>query len=215
MSVTHPCVENVKLESTCYADDNAVTTGGKAETREEARAIHLNLQNGTEALTVGLTLVRVRSNLEKSVSTCSPVMRYLLGEDPKMTVAAINSRGQLIRAAVTTVPTTGDAIAQTTADRGAARYLGPRFCSGGCPDMITGNDAGYWRENRNAADSILSLVRDNTSAALASYDSMSEAAVTVLYQRLRTLPLLDPPTPEFFLKIRGVVANSGMRGSHQ
>jgi len=81
--------------------------------------------------------------------------------------------------------------------------------------MITGNDAGYWRENRNAADSILSLVRDNTSAALASYDSMSEAAVTVLYQRLRTLPLLDPPTPEFVLKIREVVANSGMRGSHQ
>ena len=81
--------------------------------------------------------------------------------------------------------------------------------------MITGNDAGYWRENRNAADSILSLVRDNTSAALASYDSMSEAAVTVLYQRLRTLSLLDPLTPEFVFKIRGVVANSGMRGSHQ
>ena len=58
---------------------------------------------------------------------------------------------------------------------------------------------------------LLSVVRDNTSAALASYDSMSEAAVTVLYQRLRTLLLLDPPTPEFVLKIRGVVTNSGMR----
>jgi len=72
MSVPHPCVAYVK--GTVYADDNSVTTGGKAETREEARAIHLNLQNGTEALTVGLTLVGVRSNLEKSFSTCSPVM---------------------------------------------------------------------------------------------------------------------------------------------
>ena len=54
-------------------------------------------------------------------------------------------------------------------------------------------------------------MRDNTSAALASYDAVSEASVTVLYQRLRTLLVLDPPTPEFILKMRGVVANSGMR----
>ena len=57
----------------------------------------------------------------------------------------------------------------------------------------------------------LSVVRDNTFAALASYDAVREAAVTILYQRLRTLLLLDPPTPDFVLKIRGVVANSGMR----
>jgi len=143
MSVPHPCVAYVK--GTGYADDNAVTTGGKAATPEEARAIHLNLQNSTEAFTVGLTLVGVRSNLDKSFSTCSPIMQHLL-------VAAINSRGQLIRAAITTVPTNG-AMANTPAARGAVRYLGPRFCSGGCPDMITRNDAGYWRENRNAADS--------------------------------------------------------------
>jgi len=151
MSVPLPCVAYVK--GTGYADDNAVTTGGKAATAEEARAIHPNLQNGTEALTVGLTLVGVRSNLQKIFSTCSPVMQHLLGEDPKLTVAAINSRGQFIRAAITTVPTNGDAIANTPAARGAVRYLGPRFCSGGCPDMITRNDAGYWRENRIAADS--------------------------------------------------------------
>jgi len=48
-------------------------------------------------------------------------------------------------------------------------------------------DAGYWRENSNVAASILSLVRDNVSTALASYDAVSEASVTVLYQRLRTL----------------------------
>ena len=79
--------------------------------------------------------------------------------------------------------------------------------------MITRNGAGYWRENRNVADSILKVMRDNTSTALALYDAVSEAAVTVLYQRLRTLLLLDPPTPEFVLKIRAVtvVANSGMR----
>jgi len=192
LSVPHPCVAYVK--GTGYADDNAVTTGGKAYTQEEARAIYLNLQNATEALTVGLTLVGVRSNLEKGFSTCSPVMRHLLGEEPKLTVAAINSRGQLIRAEITTVPTTGDAIAVTPAERGAVRYLGPRFCSGGCLDKITREDAGYWRENRNAAASILSLVRDNMSAALASYDAVSEASVTVLYQRLRTLLLLDPHT---------------------
>ena len=109
------------------------------------------------------------------------------------------------------MPTTGDAIATTPAERGAVCYLGPRFCSGGCLDKITGDDSGYWRENRNAAASILSLVRANISAALASYDTVSEASVTVLYQRLRTLLLLDPPTPEFIMKMWGVVANSGMR----
>ena len=94
LSVPHPYVAYVN--GTGYADDNAVTTGGKAHTQEEARAIYLNLQNAAEALTVCLTLVGVRSNLEKSFSTCSPVMRHLLGEEPKLTVAAINSRGQLI-----------------------------------------------------------------------------------------------------------------------
>ena len=138
-------------------------------------------------------------------------MRYLFGEEPKLTVAAINSQGQLIRAAITTVPTTGDAIATTPGERGVLRYLGPRFCSGGCLDKITGEDAGYRRENRNAAASILSLARDNMSAALASYDAVSEASVTVLYQRLRTLLLLDPLTPEFIMKMRVVVANRGMR----
>jgi len=209
LSIPHPCVAYVK--GTGYAHDNAVTTGGKAQTQEEARAIYLKLQNATEALTVGLTLVGVQSNLEKKISTCSPVMLHLLGEEPKLKVAAINSRGQLIRAAITTVPTTGDAIATTPAERGAVRYLGPCFCNGGCLDKITGEDAGYWRENRNATASILSLVRDNFSAALASYDTVSKASVTVLYQRLRTLLLLDPPTPEFMMKMRGVVANSGMR----
>ena len=214
VSFPHPCVAYVK--GTGYADDNAVTTGGKAATPEEARAIHLKLQNGTEAWTVSLTLVGVWSNLKKSFSTCSPVMQHLLGEDPKLTVAAISSRGQLIRASITTVPTNGDAMANTSAARVAVRYLGQRFCSGGCPDMIIRNDAGYWRENRNKADSgvsdrILSVVRDNTSAAIASYDAVSEAAVTVLYQQLRTLLLLDPPTPDFVRKIQGVVADSGMR----
>jgi len=84
-------------------------------------------------------------------------MRHRLGEEPKLTVAAINSRGQLIRAAITTAPTTGDAMANTPAERGAVRYLGPRFCSGWCLDKIAGEDAGYWRENRNEADNILSL----------------------------------------------------------
>jgi len=134
MSVPHPCVAYVK--GTGYAENNAVTTGGKAATPEEACAIHLSLQNGTEALTVGLTLVGVRSNLEKIFSTCSPVMQHLLGEDPKLTVAAINSRGQLIQTAITTVPTNGDAMANTPAARGAVRYLGPRFFCGGCPDMM-------------------------------------------------------------------------------
>ena len=54
-------------------------------------------------------------------------------------------------------------------------------------------------------------MRANISAALASYDTVSEASVTVLYQRLRTLLLLDPPTPEFIMRMWGVVANSGMR----
>jgi len=94
LSVPHPCVAYVK--GTRYADDNAVTTGGKAQTQEEARTIYLNLQNATEALTVGLTLVGVRSNVKKGFSTCSPIMRHLLGEEPKLTVVAINSRGQLI-----------------------------------------------------------------------------------------------------------------------
>jgi len=49
------------------------------------------------------------------------------------------------------------------------------------------------------------------SAALASYDAVSEASVTVLYQCLRTLLLLDPLTPEFIMKMRVVVANRGMR----
>jgi len=76
MSVPHPCVEYVK--GTGYADDNAVFTGGKVEAPEEACAIYLNLQHGTKALTVGLSLVGVWSNLEKIFSTCSPVMRHLL-----------------------------------------------------------------------------------------------------------------------------------------
>jgi len=140
-------------------------------------------------------------------------MRHPIGEEPKFTVSTINSRVHLIRAAITTVPTMGDAMANTPAERGAVRYLGPRFCSGGCLDKITqaGEDAGYWRENRSASDNILPPVRDNTSTALASYDAVSEASVTVLYQRLRTLLLLDPPTPEFMFKMRRVVANSGMR----
>jgi len=54
-------------------------------------------------------------------------------------------------------------------------------------------------------------VRDNTSAALESYDIVSESSVTVLYQHLRTVLLLDPLTPEFVVKIRGILANSGMR----
>ena len=54
-------------------------------------------------------------------------------------------------------------------------------------------------------------MRDNTSAALASYDAASEASVTVLCQCLRTLLLLDPSTPDFIIKMQGVVANSGMR----
>jgi len=141
LSVPHPCVAYVKV--TGCADDNAVTTDGKAQTQEEARDIYLNLQNATEALTVGLTLVGAQSNLEKSFSTCSPIMRHLLGEQPKLTVAAIISRGQLIRAAITKVPTTGDAMANTPVERGAVRYLGPRFCSGVCLDKITGDDAGY------------------------------------------------------------------------
>ena len=123
-----------------------MTTGGKAHTQEEARAIYLNLQNGTEALTVGLTPVGGGSNLEKSFSTC--VMLHLLGEEPKLTLAAINSLGQFIRAAIATVPTTGDAMANTPAETGAVRYLGPRFCSWGCLDKTTGEDAGCWRENR-------------------------------------------------------------------
>jgi len=110
MPAPHPCVAYVK--GTGYADDKTVITDGKIKTPEEVHAIFLNLQNGlvTEALTVGLTLVRVRSNLEKSFSTCSLVMRHLLGEEPRLTVAAINSRGQLIRAAITTVPTKGGAL---------------------------------------------------------------------------------------------------------
>ena len=72
-----------------------MTTGGKAQTQEEARVIYRNLQNATEAQTVGSTLVGVRSNLEKSFSTCSPIMQHLLGEEPKLTVATINSQGQL------------------------------------------------------------------------------------------------------------------------
>jgi len=191
LSIPHPCVACVQGN---YADSGGwhvplllflpcghcfkqtVTTGGKAHTQEEAHAIYLNLQNTTEALTVWLTLVGVWSNQEKSFSTCSPVMWHLLCEEPKLTVAAINCRGQ---AAITTVPTTGDAIANTPAERGAVRYLRPRFCSGGCFDKISGEDAGYWRGN--TADTILSLVRDNTSAALASYDAVSEASLMVLY----------------------------------
>jgi len=68
--------------------------------------------------------------------------------------------------------------------------------------------AAYWRETRNAPASILSKVRENIFVTLASYDSVS---VTVLYQRLQTLLFLDPLTPEFMMKMRGVVANSGMR----
>jgi len=93
-------------------------------------------------------------------------MCHLLGEEPELTVAVINSRGKLIRAVITTVPTTGDVMAQTPAERGAVRYLRPRFCSGACLNMITGEEGGYWCENKNVADNILSLVRDNTSAAL-------------------------------------------------
>jgi len=107
----------------------------------------------------------------------------------------------------------GDALANTPAESAAVRYLGQRFCSGGCPVMITGDNACHWRENRNAAasDSILSLVRENTSAALASHDAVSEASVTVLYQHLPTFILPDPPTPEFIVQMRVVVSNSGMR----
>ena len=174
----------------------------KVQTQKEARAIYLNLQNAAEALSVGLTLVGVTSNLEKKISTCSPIVQHLLGEEHKLTVAAINSQGQLIQAAITTVPTTGNTMANTPAERGAVRYPRPRFCSGGCLDKITGEDAGYWRENRNAADNNLSLVRDTTSVALTSYDAVSEASVTVLYRRLWTLLLLDPPTPEFKMQMR-------------
>ena len=39
-------------------------------------------------------------------------MPHVLGEEPKLTVAAIDSRGQLIRAAIKTVPTTRDANEQ-------------------------------------------------------------------------------------------------------
>jgi len=182
MSVPHPCVAYVK--GTGYADDNTVTTGGKASTPEEVRAIHLNLQNGTEALTVGLTLVGVRWNLEKSFSTFSPVMQHLLGEDPKLTVAAINSWGQLIRAAITTVPTNGDAMANTPAARGAVRYLGPQFCSGRCPDMITRDDCGYWRENRNTADSAATsaataIVASSVATAIESFANCACAWVQV------------------------------------
>jgi len=80
-------------------------------------------------------------------------MPHVLGEEPKLTVAAINSRSQLIRAAITTVPTTRDA--NTPAERGAVRYLRPHLCSRGRLDKITGEDAGYWRENRNAANNII------------------------------------------------------------
>ena len=46
--------------------------------------------------------------------------------DPKLTVAEINSRGQLIRAAITAVPSIGDAMANTPAARGALRYISDR-----------------------------------------------------------------------------------------
>ena len=48
-------------------------------------------------------------------------------------------------------------------------------------------------------------------ANLVSYDVVSEVSVTVLYQRIRTLLLLDLPTPEFIVKMRGVAANSSIR----
>ena len=209
LSIPHPCVAYVK--GTGYADDtsNTVTTGGKAHTHEEARAIYLNLQNATEALTVGLTLVGVWLNLEKSFSTCSPVMRHLLGEELKLTVAAINSRGQLIRAAITTVqrgmpslPHQRRGVQCATSDPVSA--VGVALTKSQGRMLAIG-------VRTEAAASILSLVRDNFSAALVSYDAVSEATVTVLHQRLRTLLLLDTPTPESMMKMRGVVANSGMR----
>jgi len=187
-------VVNIKLKG--YADDNAASNGAQVRTRPEAQAILQKLQDATEALTIGLGVVGVRTNLTKSFVQCSPIMRHLLGKDAQVKVAALNSVGQLVRAPITAAITHGVAEAPTPAGRGAVRYLGPYFSSGGCYDTHKPEDNGYWLENRNAVYKILAQVSDSTNAVQASYDAVCQTANSILYQRMRTLLMVDPPTPD-------------------
>ena len=165
---------NVKLKG--YADDNVVSNGAKVRTLFEAQAIMSNLEKATETLTIGLGVVGVRTNLDKSFLNGSPMMRHLLGKEAKVTVAALNSVGQLVRAPITVATTHGVAEANTPAGRGAVKYLGPSFSSGGCYDKNKPEDNGYWLENRNAVHKTLAQVDASVNEVQASYDAVCQTA---------------------------------------
>ena len=67
-----------RIGSSNYADDNAVTNGCKLASMNAAQALIKNTEDSTDALTVGLALIGVQTNLNKSYVSCSPRLTRLL-----------------------------------------------------------------------------------------------------------------------------------------
>ena len=83
------------------------------------------LGDSTGALTVGLALVGVQTNLAKSYVSCSPRLRRLLRDLPIICVHGISKTGTLIYNALVTVDNPGTLSAPDNKASGCIAYLGP------------------------------------------------------------------------------------------
>jgi len=120
-----------RIGSSNYADDNAITNGCTSADSAAAQELVQNTENSTDALTVGLALVGVQTNLTKSYVSCSPRLKRLLGDLPTIRVHGISKTGTLIYKTLVTVKNPGTLSAPDSKASGCIAYLGPIMSAGG------------------------------------------------------------------------------------
>ena len=197
--VTHEEEAEVKLAN--YADDDSPFNGGEASTKQEAEAILNETQEGVEALGIGCVIAGVRMNQSKCFLNMSPQARKLLGT-PLLKLVAINAHGRLVKGDVTLVATEGDPEGATAEERGATRYLGAWLAWG---------EQDQWREQDAVIQRATSAYANRSAMVQPSFKVASATAISVLYQRLKLMLLVKPPSTEQSTAIRTAIARSGLR----
>ena len=200
-----PTQPTVAVHLVNYADDDAGANGGHAANKQQAQQMLKNTADGAEALTISLTIVGVRTQHKKSLFSYSQAAQHLLKTTPTIELTALDANGRLVRLPGTTVRSPGPAEGTTATDRGSTRYLGPCL-------SFAGDDKhrDVWREHTAACTRIVRQYEAQAGDVRPNFRVMRAAAASVLYQRLKQLLLVQPPTPDLARDIRTATARTGL-----
>ena len=191
--------------SGCVAGNSSINTAKETMNQTSPAFILVSTAACDQVTNPCVRESRAERKRKQSLFSYSQAAQHLLNTTPTIQLTALDANGRLVRLPGTTVRSPGPAEGTTATDRGSTRYLGPCL-------SFAGDDKhrDVWREHTAACTRIVRQYEAQASDVRPNFRVMRAAAASVLYQRLKQLLLVQPPTPDLARDIRTATARTGL-----